>query len=81
MENSIFILNSLLEGYQAIKAFLGYIAFELNFCGIGSNGRVKVWINSDMKKNTPEGKVIRDESEAVLKIIQEMKKISINQFS
>ena len=56
----MFVLSCLLEGYHAIKCFLGYVAIDLRFCGITSDGRVKVWINSNFKNNHAEGNIIRD---------------------
>ena len=56
----MFVLGCLLEGYASIKCFLGFVAFELRFCGITFDGRVKTWINSDLKKNVAEGPIIRD---------------------
>ena len=58
----MFILNSLLEGYLNIKMFFGFVSFELRFCGINNEGKVKVWINSDFLKNEPEGNVLKYES-------------------
>jgi hypothetical protein len=53
--DNLYVILSMLEGYQKLYENLHYFKIEEDQVCIDMEGIVKVWVNSDLSKNYPEG--------------------------
>jgi hypothetical protein len=51
LPENIYILNAALAGFQKLYSLIGYFRPNEDMIGIDSEGRVKIWLNSNFSKN------------------------------
>ena len=51
------VLEQALIGYKSIFTFQGPVLINDDMIGFNQNGKVKVWLNNNFAKNTPDGEL------------------------
>lgn len=69
-EQVILVVNSLLDGHQAIYRKLGATSVSLDKAGITKNGQVKVWIHQELDRNDISGEILTSEEIIVKRIFE-----------
>lgn len=59
---NLYVLFSCLDGFEKLFHFVGYFRPEEDFICIDRDGRVKVWLNSDLSKCHTVGSYFSDET-------------------
>ena len=67
---TFYILNNMLDGYEAIFRRVGVCSVSLDKCGLNKDGILKVWINSQFERNDVSGEVLTSERNIIEKILR-----------
>lgn len=56
-DRGLLVLEQALIGYKSIFNFQGPVLINDDMIGFNQSGKVKVWLNNNFAKNTPDGEL------------------------